>query len=168
MSVRLSTKWLWVQIPLLSLRFLIWCLFWARSSLTFRQLRVWIYYETHTWHTVKVKNLENWEVLKKDHCTKNEVYIKDYFSKRLLRIWSHLLKKSLMENFIFCSVNFRSSNGVAYLGTCQWSVREPLSRKTQSYPSGNYMLQVNNRNKFKVNSKDTRRTPLASFRCLYC
>ena len=35
--------------------------------------------------------------------------IKDYFSKwdqirSLLRIWSHLLKKSLMENFIFlCS-----------------------------------------------------------------
>ena len=35
--------------------------------------------------------------------------IKDFFSKcdqirRLLRIWSHLLKKSLMENFIYCAV----------------------------------------------------------------
>ena len=35
--------------------------------------------------------------------------IKDLFSKcdqirRKLRIWSHLLKKSLMENFIFCAV----------------------------------------------------------------
>ena len=35
--------------------------------------------------------------------------IKDFFSKRdqirrKLRIWSHLLNKSLMENFIFCSV----------------------------------------------------------------
>ena len=35
--------------------------------------------------------------------------IKDVFSKRdqisrELRIWSHLLKKSLMENFIFCAV----------------------------------------------------------------
>ena len=35
--------------------------------------------------------------------------IKDYFSKcdqsrRFLRIWLHLLKKSLMENFIFCVV----------------------------------------------------------------
>ena len=33
--------------------------------------------------------------------------IKDFFSKhdqirRNLRIWSHLLKKPLMENFIFC------------------------------------------------------------------
>ena len=35
--------------------------------------------------------------------------IKDLFSKcdqirRKLRIWSHLLKKSLMKNFIFCVV----------------------------------------------------------------
>ena len=37
-------------------------------------------------------------------CTKNEVSIKDFFSKcdqirSFLQIWSHLLKKSLMENF---------------------------------------------------------------------
>ena len=35
--------------------------------------------------------------------------IKDFFSKcdqirSFLRIWSHLLKKSVMENFIFCAV----------------------------------------------------------------
>ena len=35
--------------------------------------------------------------------------IKDFFSKwhqnrSFLQIWSHLLKKSLMENFIFCAV----------------------------------------------------------------
>ena len=35
--------------------------------------------------------------------------IKDFFSKcdqigRFLRIWPHLLKKFLMENFIFCAV----------------------------------------------------------------
>ena len=35
--------------------------------------------------------------------------IKDFFSKceqihKKLRIWSYLLKKSLMENFIFCAV----------------------------------------------------------------
>ena len=38
--------------------------------------------------------------------TKKRFSIKDFFSKcdqihRKLRIWSHLLKKSLMENFIF-------------------------------------------------------------------
>ena len=37
--------------------------------------------------------------------------IKDFFSKcdqicRKLRIWSDLLRKSLMENFIFCAVSF--------------------------------------------------------------
>ena len=42
--------------------------------------------------------------------------IKDFFSKcdqirSFLRIWSHLLKKSLMENFIFCAViNFFLEN----------------------------------------------------------
>ena len=42
-------------------------------------------------------------------CTKNEVSIKDFCSKydqirSFLRIWSHQLKKSLMKNFIFCTV----------------------------------------------------------------
>ena len=37
--------------------------------------------------------------------------IKDFFSKcdqirSFLQIWSYLLKKSLMENFIFCVVSF--------------------------------------------------------------
>ena len=36
--------------------------------------------------------------------------IKDFFSKcdkicRIMRIWSYLLKKSLIENFIFCAVS---------------------------------------------------------------
>ena len=40
---------------------------------------------------------------------KNEVFINDFSSKydqirRKLRIWSHLLRKSLMENFIFCAM----------------------------------------------------------------
>ena len=36
--------------------------------------------------------------------------IKDLFRKCFLRIWSHLLKKSLMENFIFCPVTTRLIN----------------------------------------------------------
>ena len=40
---------------------------------------------------------------------KMKLSINDFFSKcdqirSFLRIWSHLLKKSLMENFIFCAV----------------------------------------------------------------
>ena len=39
-----------------------------------------------------------------------EFSIKDFFSKcdqicSLLQIWLHLMKKSLMENFIFCAVS---------------------------------------------------------------
>ena len=41
--------------------------------------------------------------------------IKDIFSKcdkvcSIMQIWSHLLKKSLMKNFIFCAVLYGSSN----------------------------------------------------------
>ena len=55
---------------------------------------------------INIKKIDE-HILK--HCTKNKFSIKDCFSKcdqicRKLRIWSHLLKKSLMENFIFCAV----------------------------------------------------------------
>ena len=41
--------------------------------------------------------------------------IKDFFSKcdqirSFLRIWSHLLKKFLVENFIFCAVKDKMMN----------------------------------------------------------
>ena len=53
-----------------------------------------------------MKELENLCLL---HCTKKKFTIKDFFSKcdqirRKLRIWSHLLKKSLKENFFYCAV----------------------------------------------------------------
>ena len=46
--------------------------------------------------------------------------IKDFFSKydqirRKLRIWSHLLKKSLMENLIFCAVKFSEKHKVLWV-----------------------------------------------------
>ena len=42
-------------------------------------------------------------------------FIKDFLSEcgqilRFLRIWLHLLKKSLMENFIFCAVLYFKSH----------------------------------------------------------
>ena len=44
-----------------------------------------------------------WSLL---HCTKKKFSIKDFFSKcnqirSFLRIWSHILKKYLIENFFF-------------------------------------------------------------------
>ena len=35
---------------------------------------------------------------------KMKFFIKDFFSLDFFRIWSHLLNKSIMENFIFCAV----------------------------------------------------------------
>ena len=51
------------------------------------------------------------EILTTDTAQKLKFSIKDFFSKgdqirRKLRIWSHLPKKSLMENFIFCAMIF--------------------------------------------------------------
>ena len=48
---------------------------------------------------------------------KKKFSIKNFFCKcdqvrRKLRIWSHLLKKSLMENFIFCAVSLHSNNNL--------------------------------------------------------
>ena len=47
------------------------------------------------------------------HYNKMKLSIKNLFSKcdqfrSFLQIWSHLLKKSLMENFVFCAVQFPS------------------------------------------------------------
>ena len=49
------------------------------------------------------------QTYKADMALKVKFSIKDVFSKydqirRKLRIWSHLVKKSLMENFIFCAL----------------------------------------------------------------
>ena len=49
--------------------------------------------------------------------------IEDFFSKfdqirRKLQIWSHLLKKSLMENFIFCAVTHWTI--ISFLTTRLW------------------------------------------------
>ena len=63
---------------------------------------------------IKISRLRKAEVHLKTkcmvQCTKNEVFFsKGFFSKsdqicRKLKSWSHLLKKFVMENLIFCSV----------------------------------------------------------------
>ena len=57
------------------------------------------------------KELHTRQAIVLSHTThKMKFSVKDFFSKcdqiwRKLRIWSHLLKKSSMENFIFCAVS---------------------------------------------------------------
>ena len=41
-----------------------------------------------------------------------------------LQIWSHLLKKSLMENFIFCAVSFRRN---VVLSNGRWNLQQCLT-----------------------------------------
>ena len=55
------------------------------------------------------RNENNQSFLKINTAQKMKFSITDLFSKcdlirRILRIWSHLLKESLMGNFIFCAV----------------------------------------------------------------
>ena len=77
-----------------------------------------IYFESALFLEVifKVKEKERLALVRLIHpfntAQKMKFSIKDFFSKcdqtrSLLRIWAHILKKSLMENFIFlCSANF--------------------------------------------------------------
>ena len=68
-----------------------------------------------------------WVALKKPILNR----VKDFFSKfdqicSLLRIWSHLLKNSLMENFIFCAMSLQGiykTNGKSINGSFNWKLQ---------------------------------------------
>ena len=58
---------------------------------------------------------------------KMEFSIKDFFSKcdqirRKLRIWSQLMKKPLMENFIFCAVG-QPSHHIHFCWVCKEQIK---------------------------------------------
>ena len=61
-----------------------------------------------------------------DAAQKMKFSIKDFFSKydqirNFLRIWSHLLKKSLMENFIFCAVWLEKCVLEYFVASLKWN-----------------------------------------------
>ena len=72
-------------------------------------MKVWgEYYEQFSFSILK-SNWNNFEKFEVYTAQKMKFSINDFFSKcdqirRKLRIWSHLPKKSLMKNFIFCAV----------------------------------------------------------------
>ena len=86
----------------------------------------------------KILNLED-----DAQCTftaqKMKFSIKDFFSKcdqvyRELRIWSHLLKKPMTENFIFC---------VVFVGDCSCTCRcETTFSQNKHYLSLRWMFQM--------------------------
>ena len=62
-----------------------------------------------------MKKSQKVSILVSSTAQKMKFSIKDFCSKcdqirRKLRTWSHLLKKSLMENFIFCAVPDRNGS----------------------------------------------------------
>ena len=89
------------------------------------KIKVLINYKRH-WSTINIKLTYSFSwciinsllvFLAKNHffllARKMKFSIKDFFSKcdqirSFLRIWSHLLKKSLMENFILCAMSISS------------------------------------------------------------
>ena len=54
------------------------------------------------WFAEKPFDLWTYDLV--DHCTKMNLFSKCDQIRRKVRIWSHLLKKSLVEN-IFCAIN---------------------------------------------------------------
>ena len=69
-----------------------------------------IFLKTRSEESINKLSLKLFLTVKTLHTAqKMKFSIKDFFCKcdqirRKQRIWSHLLKKSLMENFIFCAV----------------------------------------------------------------
>ena len=85
--------------------------------------------------------------------------IKDFFGKcdqihKKLRIWSHLLKKSLMENFIFCAV---------------WAIRNEFYTKPficqSSYLSLQCIMSQNGQTLFKNLAANALHYALKGSRC---
>ena len=59
LRVCLQSKWFWIPIWSLPLKLQISQLFWARSSITFRQYRVQIHSKLCTWHDNNIQSLTN-------------------------------------------------------------------------------------------------------------
>ena len=91
---------------------------------------------------------------KKYHCTKKKFFIKDFFGKcykicRKLRIWSQLLQKSLMENFIFCTLiyyieeYFESFFVLSHPGNFMWTNNPNWKYAKVSYDVQRIILMLN-------------------------
>ena len=87
LSVGLGTKCLWIRVQLQSLKRQISRLLRAMSSLTFRQLYVWIHSETRTWHDKKIQLnyschiMSGSRFLKKLHMFLKNIYVIHYVFK---------------------------------------------------------------------------------------
>ena len=74
--------------------------------------KIWISWFKPDWASIHFVSLNLANTKRSLHERMKFFSIKDFFSKcdqirRKLRIWSHLLRKSLIENFIFCAVSWQ-------------------------------------------------------------
>ena len=90
-----------------------------------------------------VEITKNWKFIlfSWSYCTKMRFSIKDFLWKwdqicRFLRILSHFLKKSLMENFIFCAVS--------------WNVREDVLQRVNSFLTDVLIFRATLKSRFCV------------------
>ena len=91
-------------------------------------------------------NIEDIPKLDVNHIAqKMKFSIKDFFSKCdqiLMRIWSHLLKKSLMENFIFCAVSFVKWSAVHFIFFKQSQILPPYNSPGYCFAIDLFLLVV--------------------------
>ena len=135
LSVQLRTKWLWVRIPLLSLKLQVWHLVRTWSFLTFRQtLRVWIHSETHTWHENNMQTKQN-SYRKFQINEFSETSISHVFS--FIRTSFHDFQKldnSLYDDNNFCFTILKLD--VLSISFSVW-VRNSFQRRNNSYTDNN-------------------------------
>ena len=117
------------------------------SFVEFQQVNVcWEHYQCST----KTQIQFLWEVVSDCHTVQKKKFsINDFFSKcdqicRKLRIWSHLLKKLLMENFVFCAV----SVFLVFIGNVAvndwWSIRFGWAKAVVRYLLSGIIQQSSN------------------------
>ena len=118
-------------------------------------------------------NIEKWSNIIDSTVLKMRFSMKDFFSKcdqirRKLWIWSHLMKKSLMKNFIFCAVLKSQYNTTASEYVLQTM---HLKQNASYFPANIYLFKVignTRKHLLSFNNKDTRIASLMLFWCLYC
>ena len=81
----------------------------------------------YLFHIYYIQKALNHDLLANEHCIKMKFSIKDFFSKCdqiriFLRIWSHLLKKSLMANFTVLQWAFYLCNTDKWFTIRYWNI----------------------------------------------
>ena len=116
------------------------------------------------WQNILQYAIQEWN-LRVLSAQKMTLSIKEYFSKfdqnrRKPRIWSHVLKKSLMKNFIFCAVSILHTHFVSSASTFLTIPYSLCGRKTlkQRFTDGS-----KNRCSKELRQTLTRNRPQSSF-----